>query len=528
MKKSGQRSRQKSGWSKIKEFCRKASKRGYEYAWVDTCCIDKTSSAEFAEAINSMFDWYRKADVCYVYLADYEHGAEPEEQLPFCEWFGRGWTLQELIAPDNVWFYDEEWTYIGSKDDLCDLISRITSIPVPVLRGQEPHSDYSVAQRMSWAAYRETTRVEDTAYCLLGLFGINMPLLYGEREKAFFRLQQEILKSIYDQTIFAWDPAESRVFDTSILAGSPRNFKHSSQILTPDGCTYQCSMTSHGVHTDSTIMVGGSFGRATYYMLVGLEEESFKNIAVALEMVGPNRYERLPTTKLKRIDDAEKEKWIAKSDINVGAYLLARTPTSYWAHRSYIKASPELTLYSTSPMNLWDDSSRSFYHSGGVKAAVFRGSFAGEEVEIVLVITGIINHPKVCQKKFLGPKALKILEARERDGLIWDKMEADDPKLKEVRDSCLVEARGREFIVSATCTRPVLVQDNVWCDVTIWGSKTPISSTLAKTSREWVRDVTISVTERVFEGYPSVDRRSREWYLSRSDRSPSYSSTRPH
>jgi hypothetical protein len=189
------------------------------------CCIDKTSSAELSQAINSMYRWYQNCDLCIAYLEDIRkesldikgliedgyRNANIASQL-FCyptfsrsRWFKRGWTLQELIAPLNLYFYDSEWNKIGEKQGLLEDISQITRIDRDVLRGQRALSRKSVAHKMAWASRRETTRVEDLAYCLIGIFEINMPLLCGEGQRAFTRLQQEIMKHTYDHSLFAWN-----------------------------------------------------------------------------------------------------------------------------------------------------------------------------------------------------------------------------------------------------------------------------------------------------------------------------------
>ncbi|OJJ34652.1 hypothetical protein ASPWEDRAFT_109715, partial [Aspergillus wentii DTO 134E9] len=190
----------KKGFQKIKDCCARARQDGIEYAWVDTCCIDKTSSAELSEAINSMYRWYENAVVCYTYLVD----IEDESEIAASRWFTRGWTLQELIAPLNMLFFNKSWMFLGTKDGLRDTLALLTGIPPGVLSGQDDLDSISVAQRLSWAAFRVTTRPEDRAYSLLGIFGINMPLIYGEGGRAFIRLQEEILKVFDDQTIFAW------------------------------------------------------------------------------------------------------------------------------------------------------------------------------------------------------------------------------------------------------------------------------------------------------------------------------------
>ncbi|KAM3074278.1 hypothetical protein ACMFMF_006294 [Clarireedia jacksonii] len=197
-------SKSKAGYVKIR-FCGEQAKRnGLQYFWVDTCCIDKSNSTELAEAINSMFSWYRAATKCFVYLSDVSRPCfdsadgynEPwESTFRKSEWFTRGWTLQELIAPASVDFFSKEGELLGNKTSLERHICEITGIPVDALRGS-PLSDFSVTERMSWAASRETYRPEDKAYSLLGIFDVKMPLIYSEgKDKALQRLREEIEKA---------------------------------------------------------------------------------------------------------------------------------------------------------------------------------------------------------------------------------------------------------------------------------------------------------------------------------------------
>ena len=212
------------GYHKIWKTCSKARKHGFQYAWIDTCCINKDSSAELTESINSMFQWYQNAEECYVFLSDLPLGTPAEEWLPECKWFTRGWTLQELIAPQKVLFYNQGWKYVGSKTMFCDLISEITNIDKGVLLGTTPAWNHSTATRMSWAAHRQTTRVEDIAYCLLGIFQVNLPMIYGEGANAFFRLQEEIVRRTNDLTVFAWDQREGQESPCRLFALSPGGF----------------------------------------------------------------------------------------------------------------------------------------------------------------------------------------------------------------------------------------------------------------------------------------------------------------
>ncbi|CAG9991767.1 unnamed protein product [Clonostachys byssicola] len=215
----------REGFAKLQGCCAQAANDGLAWVWIDTCCIDKSSSAELSEAINSMYTWYRNAEVCYVYLFDVPALVFFLDKHKFQEarWFTRGWCLQELIAPREVEFYAEDWTELGTKWTLQATISEITSIPASVLLHQKQPAQFPVAQRMSWASMRSTKREEDMAYCLLGIFDINMPLLYGEGKKAFIRLQQEILKREVDYSIFLW--RSTALHDaTGLLCDTPHCF----------------------------------------------------------------------------------------------------------------------------------------------------------------------------------------------------------------------------------------------------------------------------------------------------------------
>jgi hypothetical protein len=226
----------KMGFGKIQHVCDIAKRAGLKWVWIDTCCIDKTSSAELSEAINSMFMYYQQAKICYAYIADVkEHvfstaytTGHMVSHFPKCKWLTRGWTLQELIAPRSMDFYSAEWVNVGSKDSFAESLSRATGIPAQSLKAGDV-SSVAVCEKMRWLATRETTRPEDLAYCALGIFDINMPLLYGEgKDRAFRRLQEEILRASDDPTIFLWTADET---DTSefwgLLAQSPSQFQNS-------------------------------------------------------------------------------------------------------------------------------------------------------------------------------------------------------------------------------------------------------------------------------------------------------------
>ncbi|KIL90265.1 hypothetical protein FAVG1_05995 [Fusarium avenaceum] len=191
-----------ASWRKIRFCAEQARKDGLEYFWVDTCCINKQSSAELQEAITSMFAWYRNAAKCYAYLSDVSvaESTDPEKKQASWEWdfrrsrwFTRGWTLQELLAPSSVEFFCVNGTKLGDKESLETSIQEITGIPYRALRG-DPLAVFTVAERFTWTENRQTTRREDNAYCLLGIFNVFMPLIYGEGDNAIVRLKEEIEK----------------------------------------------------------------------------------------------------------------------------------------------------------------------------------------------------------------------------------------------------------------------------------------------------------------------------------------------
>ena len=203
---------------KIRRFCEVAASHGHKWVWIDTCCIDKSSSTELSEAINSMYRYYSLATTCYAYLHDVlapqgtnsdpmvevERGSA-QSVVVQSKWHTRGWTLQELIAPACVAFFDMYWTPLGGKVDISEDLSKLTHIPSGLLRLEQEVSDFSMAQRMSWAADRKTTREEDIAYSLMGILDVNIPVIYGEGSaRAFQRLQEELMKRYIDTTPLAW------------------------------------------------------------------------------------------------------------------------------------------------------------------------------------------------------------------------------------------------------------------------------------------------------------------------------------
>jgi hypothetical protein len=209
----------------------------------DELGIDKRSSAELSEAINSMWKWYRDSKRCIAYLPDVESDGILDKWTEFnlSEWFTRGWTLQELLAPSTVTFCNSDWQTIGTIGPnvraesamIVKHVSLATGIEEHFLQGDQRRSimDACVAKKFGWAARRKTTRPEDMAYCLLGLLDVNMPLLYGEGgQKAFIRLQQEIIRQSDDESIFAWQRGALPGEPFGLLAPDIRLFRNGTKV----------------------------------------------------------------------------------------------------------------------------------------------------------------------------------------------------------------------------------------------------------------------------------------------------------
>ncbi|KAK3949794.1 HET domain-protein [Pseudoneurospora amorphoporcata] len=341
---------QKRGYAKIKQTCQRAKKSGIKWAWVDTCCINKQSSAELTEAINSMWAWYRGATVCFAFLDDLEpvpvpvsddggsnvgsnvsastgsrtgsttsshtqaermdHLSHDEKVRRFgaCYWFTRGWTLQELIAPSKMGFYNSNWEFVGEKPALKHVLAEITQISESVLENSALLPTIPAAQRMSWASSRVTTRPEDMAYCLLGIFDVQIPLLYGEGEKAFIRLQEEIIKETNDFSLFAWKTGRGSATQHQkhwgILAPSPKEFASCRDIEVWGNPLYnaECLITSKGLRITPAPGDGLRSGSSrfknvegTYILDLGCYHRSQKDkaIGVFLQQHGSDLYCRV-------------------------------------------------------------------------------------------------------------------------------------------------------------------------------------------------------------------------------------------
>jgi hypothetical protein len=371
----------KHGYTKIVETCRLAVEQGLGYAWVDTCCIDKSSSAELTESINSMFGYYAKSSVCFAHLTDLDPGMSVDT-MDACRWFTRGWTLQELIAPRSIGFYDRSWNYIGSRASLMEPISLATKIPSAAMTMPWMPSAFSIAERMSWASRRRTTREEDLAYCLLGLFNISMPLIYGEGTKAFERLQEEILKRDTDMTIFAWKAIpEQRLRNMTaqglnLLASSPSPFSESAGILPLFIHFPEFSVTNKGllVAPDTPLRIAPTahepFGGITCIYL-GRKRRGHRSditlVILPLRKLGPNlfcRHKDLPLIESGMAQAGQDFHCLQNtSSFYIVTLNAARRLADFWPFLQYAIHVPPTSLCTLTrvvPEHLWDSEDRVF------------------------------------------------------------------------------------------------------------------------------------------------------------------------
>ncbi|EIW81730.1 hypothetical protein CONPUDRAFT_152641 [Coniophora puteana RWD-64-598 SS2] len=262
------------GYGKLLRFCEEAKRRGIEFAWTDTCCIDKSSSADIAESIRSMYRWYKNSALCIVHLA----GTEIMHDMYADEWFRRGWTLQELLAPPQMKFFNRHWLQLTDDENdktddaddpatletrapsMLDAIAQITRIDKSSLLDFHP-SARQVDQRMTWAAHRRSTRDEDVAYCLMGIFGVNLQIAYGEgRDAAFCRLVEAIMLSGGDPSVLNWSGKAARHPASRCLPANPASYAghpplHSdAHRFLPSVCRLDMTLTGRGLRVTLVLL----------------------------------------------------------------------------------------------------------------------------------------------------------------------------------------------------------------------------------------------------------------------------------
>ncbi|KAG1728855.1 heterokaryon incompatibility protein-domain-containing protein [Suillus paluster] len=295
------------GWQKLENFCRAAiDDHDCEFAWSDTCCIDKTSSSELDESIRSMFRWYRNSHVCIALLSGTAHIAalqkqekgERGEEANIDAWFTRGWTLQELLAPLRIKFYGNDWkplikdpTNDRDNEVIMSKISDLTNIDVTDLRSFTPGID-RVPEKMLWASRRRTTRIEDVAYSLIGILDISFMIAYGEGNKAFFRLMEEILKRYDKWDVFLWSGRCSRY--NAALPNAPHCYvggcTETSHSAVDEGAPYEngdrrFALTNHGLEVRVLLLeVEADISQYSHNSCITFRHDHFK---VDVTYLGP-------------------------------------------------------------------------------------------------------------------------------------------------------------------------------------------------------------------------------------------------
>lgn len=473
----------KKGYLKIERSCRIALLHGLQYAWVDTCCIDKTSSAELTESINSMFPWYQRAEKCYAFLSDLRPGALAEEKLAACRWFTRGWTLQELIAPKEVRFYDQEWNFIGTKMDFSDKISSITGIDMNILQGTSEPNERSIATRMSWAAHRQTSRIEDLAYCLLGIFDVNMPLIYGEGWKAFRRLQEEIVRHSNDLTIFAWDHEKEQEQDAQwgLFSPSPSGFAKSAFVQRYNRQTVdpEFSITNKGLRFDRSRYLykmsvkKGATEVTRYAIPLGYRKDSDGTIdySIQLRKSGPNVFLRDGKLLVENRDTsysvqsrATRLPMINNFHIHVDTQ---HSPLLKFIEGIHVPKHDRVQIKEVIPESHWDETNRMFFTPPEDHYSLALAMFC----HVTIGTAGLKSRVKVVVYILFGPtipsshcrifdpskhqehSAWLFRHKRLGHNVTWHDIEADLPEILKHTSELEVSAEGEHFTISVSLSQ---------------------------------------------------------------------------
>lgn len=287
--------------------------------------------------------------------------------------FKRGWTLQELLAPRHVQFYDADWEFYGTKAELADEISAVTGIRPGYLseagfHQEEDDDEYSthhfmtasIARKMSWLSNRTTTRPEDMAYCMLGLFDVNMPLLYGEGNKAFTRLQLELIQDIDDESIYAW---HTSVSNAPILAPWPAAFSSSERIIHPPSETTEltrpaCQVTNKGLYFEAVLVPSLNAGERRPLSLLPLNccVSGMKkvHIAVAIRAGVGDTFHREEGLDFYTIDYGEPEAEVATVQKGTGTRFGLKDGHDPWATLADVTADYENAV----PAGPWQPDTR--------------------------------------------------------------------------------------------------------------------------------------------------------------------------
>lgn len=329
--------RAKPSFLKINDFCKLVREHRSEWrqryhieacyvdwVWIDTCCIDKRSSAEVSEAINSMWVYYRDSKFCVAYLIDVGRLDERpismeglsiseryERAVAASQWFTRGWTLQELLAPEKMLFCNNVWDVLGTKSTLLQCLSTASGISASYLtEGESELRRASVAERMSWARNRTTTHPEDMAYCLFDLSEVYMPLIYGEGDRAFLRLQEEIVRRSDDESIFAWSHTYQSPRDTRHLSGlfapHPNRFPAANPAFPYDISKRRAFRVTHkGVEMETSLLrlKNGAHLLRLMCAVTPHNAVEWKHCMLILQMVSEGNFVRKHLTDWERLEE---------------------------------------------------------------------------------------------------------------------------------------------------------------------------------------------------------------------------------
>lgn len=489
----------KKGFTKIKETCRLALmvQPRIHYAWVDTCCIDKSSSAELTESINSMFKWYASSTVCFVHLADLSPDVDFKQGIQQCKWITRGWTLQEVIAPARVRFYDAEWKFRGKKKDLYKELADATGIPPRLFQMYTKVSSYPIAQRMSWASRRKTTRVEDTAYCLLGILEVNMPLIYGEGIMAFRRLQEEVIKRNNDLTIFAWNPPGDAdgPATCSMLATSSAAFLNSAHvdIREMQEISPEFVLTNKGLRLEETLLIDLSSRRpandgglpqaqepeGNHYLLTVGRSAHNRDITfnVGLQKIGPGLFLRL-AKPLRTCTGVQRRRFYL-THLSTFSILTGTAPPDSRIIAKFRRDGDQVAfpvhIRNAIPEGIWNDGENFFYggSSRPIRAITFDKVLGGHTFEVAVVLNRV-----GCKSTGLGPTCY-IFDARKYrtlskylfrrrlndNSLHWSDLEVDFPDVLPLPTEIEFTAGVKRFRLTPRSQRE---------EVNIYGSRVPV------------------------------------------------------
>jgi len=417
-----------------------------------------------------MYQWYQNAAKCYAYFSDLAPDVDVKDALPNCRWFTRGWTLQELIAPEKVHFYNREWENIGSKHEFVDLISSITGIHGDILSGKLRVEYQSVATRMSWAANRKTTRPEDLSYCLLGIFGVNMPLIYGEGSKAFRRLQEEIIKHENDLTIFAWDRWQDEKVPWSLFSPSPSGYANTGGAIRHSRSLIDAafSITNRGLKLENHVVVkmvsnSEDENQVRYCLALGDLKDWCSDLYLQLAKVGPNVFVR-DGPLLVSADDPLPGEPISSCHIHPSNLEDFERLYSSWKRAVHLTQHRQLNILAVRPESHWDETKRLFFgplygDTNSVFAALCEVNLGTSTVLVLMCLRFLYFQPPICYL-FNATDDNQLLsylfDYPRADKLSWESIEKQYPEKCFLNQRLEIPLEESTFDISMTVRQGVV------------------------------------------------------------------------